>query len=139
VPSEPDLEQLLDDVVGWARSVKTVRAIALVGSWARGEARADSDVDLIVLSRSPGDLVEDTSWVACAGMPSAVDIEDWGAIRSVRVHYELGFEVEYGVGSLEWATLSPVEAGTRRVVSGGMLPLYDPDQALAKLEASIES
>jgi predicted nucleotidyltransferase len=139
VATESDLAEFLDDVVRWARSVEAVRAVALVGSWARGEAREDSDIDVIVLSRSPDALVEDTSWIGCAGLPSTVGIEDWGAIRSVRVHYELTFEVEYGVGPLEWAALSPVDEGTRRVVSDGLRVVYDPDQALARLDALIRA
>jgi len=74
------LQPLLDRVVWWAESVREVRAIALVGSWARGEARADSDVDLIVLALYPETLVSDTSWTAFVGPPTLVTVEEWGAI-----------------------------------------------------------
>jgi uncharacterized protein len=132
-----ELQPLLDRVVSWAESVPEVRAIALVGSWARGEARANSDVDLIVLALSPEGLVSDTSWTACVGPPTLVTVEEWGAIRSVRVRYANGQEVEFGIGSVAWAQTSPVDPGTRRVVSPGFLPLHDPQQLLAKLEESV--
>jgi uncharacterized protein len=98
-----ELQPLLDHVVSWAESVPEVRAIALAGSWARGEARADSDVDLIVLAQSPEALVSDTSWTACVGPPTLVTVEEWGAVRSVRVRYANGEEVEFGIGPVEWA------------------------------------
>lgn len=132
-----ELQPLLDHVVSWAESVPEVRAIALVGSWARGEASADSDVDLIVLALAPEALVSDTSWTACVGAPTLVTVEEWGAIHSVRVRYANGQEVEFGIGSVAWAETSPVDAGTRRVVSHGFLPLHDPQRLLAKLEKSV--
>jgi hypothetical protein len=131
------LQPLLDHVVSWAQSVPDVRAIALVGSWARGEERADSDIDLIVLVRSPDVLVADTSWTSCVGTPTRVGVEDWGTIRSVRVRYADGREVEFGIGSMAWAETSPVDAGTRRVVRDGFVTLYDPERLLRKLEKSL--
>jgi hypothetical protein len=138
VPADaPDVERLLKSVVSWAQSADDVRAVALVGSWARGAARQGSDIDLIVLSRTPDDLVAGTSWIECVDTPNtAVGIQEWGAIRSVRVQYASGLEVEYGIGSLGWAHTSPVDSGTRRVVSDGMVNLYDPDGLVARLEAA---
>jgi hypothetical protein len=119
-----ELQPMHDRVVSWAESVPEVRAIALVGSWARGEARADSDVDLIVLALSPETLVSDTSWTAFVGPSTLVTVEEWGAISSVRVRYANGQEVEFGIGSVAWAETSPVDPGTRRVVGHGFLPLH---------------
>jgi len=138
VPSDlSPVQPLLDRVVSWARLVSDVRAIALVGSWARGEARADSDVDLIILVRTPDVLVADTGWTTCAGVPTTTGVEDWGEIRSVRVRYAEGDEVEFGIGSLSWAETSPVDPGTRRVVEDGFVPLYDPERLLARLEQTV--
>jgi hypothetical protein len=137
MPDVSNVERLLNDVGTWARSESDVRAIALVGSWARGTAHDNSDVDLVVLTRSPDRLVRETAWTQCVGTPAAVVTEDWGAITSVRVRYSTGEEVEYGIGSVGWASTSSIDHGTRSVISDGVVTLYDPDHLLAELRASI--
>jgi len=51
-------------------------------------------------------------------------VEDWGLVTSLRVYYEDGLEVEYGVTSSQWVNL-PLDAGTRRVIADGMQILVD--------------
>jgi predicted nucleotidyltransferase len=48
------IEVLLEQVLTWAASRSDVRAVGLLGSHARGTARADLDVDLIPLVERPG-------------------------------------------------------------------------------------
>jgi hypothetical protein len=127
------LRPVLDRVVSWAESVPDVRAIGLTGSWARNEARADSDVDLIVLAQSHRTLLEDTGWVSCVGTPTRVEVEDWNAIQSVRVNYDDGREIEFGLGAVTWAETDPVDPGTRRVLEDGFVVIYDPDLLMANL------
>jgi predicted nucleotidyltransferase len=52
--------EILIGVRGWAARQAGVSGVALVGSHARGAARADSDVDLVLLCEAPDDLVRDT-------------------------------------------------------------------------------
>ena len=47
------VERLLRQVVAWAAEQDEVQAVVLVGSYARGDARADSDVDLVLLVEDP--------------------------------------------------------------------------------------
>jgi hypothetical protein len=51
-------------------------------------------------------------------------VEDWGLVTSLRVYYEGGPEVEYGLTSSEWAS-EPVDEGTSQVFSDGMQILLD--------------
>ncbi|WP_406010148.1 hypothetical protein OG440_31650 [Streptomyces sp. NBC_00637] len=44
-----------------------------------------------------------------------------------------GLEVEVGVGSARWARTDPVDEGTRRLVTDGARPLYDPAGILGAL------
>jgi predicted nucleotidyltransferase len=53
------MERLLRELREWAESDEAVAAVGLMGSHARGDARPDSDVDLVVLSSSPARLLED--------------------------------------------------------------------------------
>jgi hypothetical protein len=53
--------------------------------------------------------------------------------RSKRVYYADGREVEFGITTVDWARIDPVDAGTRRVVADGMAILSDPDNILQAL------
>jgi hypothetical protein len=44
-----------------------------------------------------------------------------------------GLEVDVGVGRPSWASIAPVDRGTRRVATDGLIPLYDPAQLLREL------
>jgi predicted nucleotidyltransferase len=58
------IERILQVVVAWATAQPEIRAIALVGSHARGIARPDSDIDFMLLATDPESFRADTKWVA---------------------------------------------------------------------------
>jgi len=118
------VEDLMRALRAWAEAEPSVEAVALVGSHARGDARPDSDVDLIVLSAEPARLLHDRDWVTRFGPVQSASLEDWGRVTSLRVRYEDGLELEFGIAAPEWATHPDV--GTRRVVSDGLRVLWDP-------------
>ena len=60
----------------------------------------------------------------------------WGVLTERRFAVESGLEVELGVGSPTWASVAPLDEGTRRVVCHGMRALYDPEGLLAALAAA---
>jgi hypothetical protein len=133
------ISAFLDAVATWAAGRPAVRAVALVGSYASGRARPDSDVDLLVLCDDPGTLLSDRAWLGVFGEVAGVSPEDWGAISSLRARCAGGYEVEWGLGRASWAAVAPLDAGTARVVAEGFAPLYDPDGLLARLVAAVES
>jgi predicted nucleotidyltransferase len=113
-------------------------AIGLAGSWARGKGGPDSDVDLIVLTRAPAELLDDDRWIALFDTrASLVSTRDFGAIQERRLRLADGLEVEVGVGRSEWASTGPVDEGTARVASDGIVPIFDPDGLLAGLLAEV--
>ena len=125
------LETFLDDATSWAEGREDVVAMALVGSHARGAARADSDIDLSLLCTSPVDLVRDRHWVHEFGDVESSAVEVYGVTRSLRVFYQDGREVEFGIADPGWASV-PLDPGTKRVLSDGVLILYDPRGLLAE-------
>ena len=58
------IRDFLHGFVRWASAQLDVQAIALVGSYARGEARDDSDIDLVLLTDQPQNYLEDLT-VCC--------------------------------------------------------------------------
>lgn len=123
-----DVEEFLEAIAAWAARTE-VRAVGLAGSWARGVARPDSDVDLVLLVDRVADWFGAVSWPDFCGPAERHVDEDWGLVRSRRVHYPDGLEVEYGVTTPEWAAL-PLDAGTERVIRDGLRVLYDPEDLL---------
>lgn len=130
------VDALLAAAAAWARARPDVVALALVGSHARDAARPDSDVDLVVLCRDPAALLADRSWARRFGPVARETVEDWGAVTSLRVAYDGGPEVEYGLARPSWAAL-PLDPGTRRVAADGLRALHDPAGLLAGVRAAV--
>jgi predicted nucleotidyltransferase len=129
--SSPEVDEVVRRVAEWARDRDDVRALALVGSRARGDARADSDVDLVLLTPAPGAVGD--GWLAALPRAELVRSGDWGAIAERRARLPSGLEVEVGIGEPSWAATDPVDPGTRRVVADGLRIVHDPDGLLARL------
>ena len=118
------IESFLRTITRWAEADSRIAGLILVGSHANGAARQDSDVDLILLCRTPEDLISDTSWIEVFGAVLCARQEDYGRVTSVRVQYGDGLEVEFGITDPEWASC-PLDPGTRHVLIGGTRLLYD--------------
>ena len=125
-------------VLDWASGEDAIVAVALVGSWARGAARMDSDADVVVLTASDRCVNED-DWVVplCGHDAVLVRTVDWGALTERRVRLGSGFEIEFGFAKPSWAGNAPVDQGTRQVVSNGCEVWYDPTDVLGRLLRSL--
>jgi len=124
------IEGLLSAVVRWATAHPDVLAVALVGSHARGCATPTSDVDLVVIAVDPQRFLQETDWTTAFGVVTRQAVEHWGVVTSLRVWYEGGPEVEFGLTGAEWVA-EPLDAGTRQVVSEGIRVLFDREGLLA--------
>ena len=135
----PDLEAFLAQVARWAATRGDVVAVTLVGSHARGTAREDSDVDLVILCQDPRPYLEDTGWVEQFGVAPAPEREDYGVVQSLRTTYADGLEVEFGMTGAAWASTEPLDTGTREVVSDGCRIVFDSHGVLAALLRAVEA
>ena len=131
-----DVERFLASVVALAQARDDVRAVALVGSHARGAARRDSDVDVVMLSTEPDTYVDGGDWIERLGGASLLATRPWGALTERRLVLATGTAVDFGVAHPSWAATRPVDAGAARVASDGLIALYDPDGLLAGLMAA---
>lgn len=128
-----EVRTLLAALRDWARRRPDVVAVGVVGSWARDDARMDSDVDIVVLTEDRAPYLEDEAWVSEVGGGALVRTRRWGATTERRFRLPSGLEVELGLAHPSWANIDPVDGGTRRVVTDGMSVLYDPEGLLARL------
>jgi hypothetical protein len=125
---------VLDAVVAWARRSPEIRAVVLVGSFARGSPSADSDVDLVLLGEDPARFVGDPSWAYAFGRVERLQIEPWGRVTSVRVWYHGGPEVEFGFTDSDWA--DDRDDGAVRVRRAGCIVVHDPSGLFSRSAGS---
>ena len=116
--------------------------MALVGSHARKEARADSDIDLVLLAEDPDKFRDASSlteirWAEAGLLVYGHRDEKYGAAWSRRVWFRPVSEIEFTFVPLSWAEVSPLDGGTGRVISGGCLVLLDPDGLLSRLKSAV--
>ena len=121
-----DISNFLSDVVEWATQNDDIRALILVGSHARGEARMDSDIDLVIMTTDP-DRYIDNPFIDRFGKVARFQKEDWGRVTSIRAWYvQNGLEVEFGITTPVWIE-RPLDEGTLRVLSDGYVLLVDKE------------
>ncbi|KIH98063.1 hypothetical protein LP52_15270 [Streptomonospora alba] len=124
-----EVADLQDWASNWARRRSDVAGLLLVGSWARAAAREDSDVDLVLLSDDPA--LYNTDSLSLLG--TFVTTRTWGPTTEWRWRTISGLEIELSVATPDWAATSPLDAGTRRVITDGARSLYDPRDLVADL------
>lgn len=134
----PSISAFLDAFGDWARSQPQIAAVALVGSYARGAAQEDSDVDLVILTPVIDRYLRDRSWLSLFGQVREWRDEDYGRVTSIRCYYESGLEVEYGFSTADWAA-PPIDTGTLSVVSQGIKLLHDPHGIIARMQEELRS
>jgi Streptomycin adenylyltransferase len=133
-------ERIIQTIAAWAKTRPAIQAAALVGSQARGVARPDSDIDIVLLVTAPETFRVDTGWLHEIGWnligarPARWVDEDYGALWSRRLWLEpAGDEIEFGFALPSWAETSPIDPGTSRVIADGCRSLHDPQGRLSRL------
>ena len=132
-----EIRETVELVRAWAEARDDVRAVALVGSWARDAPKIDSDIDIVVLTDEPAAYVESKDWIGGLGGVSVIRTRRWGVLIERRLMTERGVELDVGFVGPEWAATDPVDAGTRKVATEGLVALHDPHGLLAKLLAAL--
>jgi predicted nucleotidyltransferase len=132
-----DVKRFLTSLVSFAERRDDVRAVALVGSRARGAARRDSDVDVVVLTTDPHKYVDGCEWIEALPDATLLGTRHWGVLTERRLVLASGIEVDFGVVHHSWASTLPLDAGTARVARDGLGALHDPDRLPAGVIAAI--
>jgi hypothetical protein len=129
------VERLLSAIRAWIELGHAVRGLALVGSYARGMARPDSDIDVLLLVENPaafpaGGWLDEIDWPRIGASPADSRLIQYGVVWSNHVRLDNSLEVELSFAPLSWAAARPLDLGTRQVISDGCRILYDPDGLL---------
>jgi drug/metabolite transporter (DMT)-like permease len=134
------IENTLHAVIAWAASRPDILGAALIGSWARGEATASSDVDLMFIAVAP-DAFRENDWPNQIGWAAPVRVigsrdAAYGVVWSRHVQLSGGPEIEFSFADQSWAATNPVAPSTLDVVRGGLRILVDKQRILERLQAA---
>jgi predicted nucleotidyltransferase len=139
-------ERIMQAIVEWAKAQPTIQAVAVVGSYARGTARAGSDIDLVLVATDPQVFLADIAWIdaidwnTVGPRPMKWQDEDYGRVWSRRLWLNKnGGEIEVTFASLSWADVNSLDPGTQRVIADGCRILHDPKELLNRLCATVSS
>ena len=131
--SHDHVAAVLKGLIEWAKDQEGILGVLLVGSYARGAQRPDSDVDLVLLVDHKEQFIADFRWLKIFGSVGTITREEWGVSTSLRIDLASGLQLELGWVAPSWADTCPLDPGTERVVSDGAKILYDPQGRLAQL------
>ncbi len=144
------IDSILEKVANWAEIRSEILALALVGSYARGEAKPDSDIDLMAIASNPEFFRQNHDWMHQINWESinckilTFNDAEYGAVWSRHIYLtnlsnqfnNIKLEISFGLPT--WASINPIDSGTFNVVSRGCKILYDSQGILTNLMSKID-
>src|SRR5665213_4282225 len=133
-----EAHSLTESIAAWVRASSGLKALALAGSWSRGTARPDSDLDLLILADAPDQYRSDQHWLSQIALPKPFRIVShkeiaYGAVWSCHALLDPAAELELCFGALNWASTNLIDAGSRGVISDGFCVIVDKDGYLQRI------
>ena len=128
-----ELDRLTSDAAHWARERKRVRGLAVVGSWAQGEGRAESPVEVVLLTNAPGELIRSDEWLAHFGRPVVLRRWRTRSLYRLRVEMRSGLVIEFLITNA--VNADQADPGLRALAGEGCSVLYVDGDALDYLIA----
>lgn len=114
----------LDKLKKFGDKTSHIKSIIIVGSYARGENRKDSDIDVVIITKDKPNLIKNQEFIDEFGKVLTKQIEYYRACTSIRVWYENSLEVEFGIVDTSWISI-PLDSGTYKVLSDGFKVIID--------------
>ena len=96
------MEDFISALKAFSENNSFIESVILVGSYARGTNQEDSDLDIVVITPNKAEMVANQDFVQNFGKVLSKQTEYYGACTSVRVWYENGPEVEFGIAEPSW-------------------------------------
>ena len=134
-----ETNRLIAVIGALVRSRDEFRALAVCGSWARGNPRPDSDLDLLIVVQDPDLFRRDQKWIRELKLSDVGfryvghETTKYGVVWSAHIALEPEAELELTLADENWASVRPMDPGTRRVVMDAFKILIDKDGALERL------
>lgn len=126
------ITRLLNELVQTLSHQNIVRGIILVGSYARGDNRDNSDVNVIILADDPQEFFKKIEFFKHFGNIFSVENSRKG-ILSFKIACHEDTEIQLSIVPCIWAQAEPIDPETLKVILNGVSILWDPRGQLEKL------
>lgn len=131
-------QAILNLVQKFSKEQKEILALALCGSWARGNPHDRSDIDFIFIVKDKFGFKRN-DWLKQIDL-SQIDETilhfkdmEYGQVWSRHVFLKSQIEIEFSFANINWANVPDIHEGTEKVVRDGFKILYDPKLILHNL------
>jgi Predicted nucleotidyltransferases len=136
------LQQIIPAILEWGRLREEITGVALTGSYARGEAREDSDIDLLIFAENPKTFGQ-TGWIKDINW-NKINLEFrssndgfYGNNQFIQFLFTSGLEIEFIFPDREWLNDAPLKPETIYILKKGFVILYDRGQKLKQLQQKL--
>ncbi len=116
----------------WSNNQNHIKGVGILGSFARGDFHSKSDVDLTIISTNKDLTVNTIQNDFDVGTIKSITHEDWGIVTFLRIIYDNGLEVEYGVVTDKWV-IEPLDERTKSVVTKGFKVLVEKEDTFSSV------
>ena len=130
------LEEFISKLKEYAENSSHIESVLIVGSYARGTNKENSDIDIIIISSNKSEMVADQLFTQAFGEVHKQQTEYYGACTSIRVWYGDGKEVEFGIEEPSWISI-PLDSGTNKVLSDGYELIVDKKKYFENIEIEL--
>ena len=114
----------IDEVKLWLQKQPDILAALLIGSYARGEERLNSDIDFILVVEDVEKWLQKNTWVKIFGPVLSMTLEEYEQVRAIRVYYQDSLELEFGFVTPSWLE-KPYADSTKKAMDSGLKVLFD--------------
>lgn len=126
------VSKILDKLVDIVSPQCNVKGIILLGSYARGDNRNNSNVNVTIIALNPSEFFKENSWIEHFGKIFLLNKGE-NDIISLRIACIEEIQMHLNIVPLTWAETDPIDPETLKVILDGVRVLWDPDNLLHKL------
>lgn len=126
-------EEFISKLKEYAENTSHIESVLIVGSYARGTNKENSDLDIVIITSNKSDMITNQDFTQEFGEVCKQQTEYYGACTSIRVCYSDGKEIEFGIVEPSWVTI-PLDTGTYQVLSDGYKLIVDKKRYFENLE-----
>lgn len=134
---------LTEAIAAWVQAHSDLKSLGLVGSWARGDGRPDSDLDLLIIADDPTIYRFSRGWPYRLPLPEMFRVLSYkdvayGTVWSRHLSLQPKAELELTFCTVGWASTDPIDNGTRHIVVSGFQVIVDKEGHLQRLTEAIQ-